>query len=543
MSSPESQNNDLVDRLKQLAQLFESGNLTYDEYQKAKSLLLDKSSEALDTNSLAKLLAQANFEYSGDEQEDEEDLDIEPQDRIEKIFESVFRLRGQGFIPAAEDPRKLAARYRRHRLINSLSIIAIVTLGLLFGVVALAYFPAYQPYRPEIGIIFAVIAIITFGTSFPAVRGYFRANHKLNVVRKTEGLPPIKGLARRLTYIGLIAPFLCVVSMIVLYFSGQSNQQSIQATSQARETSVAIIQITNTANMLATITAAQWTATSTSTATVTRTPTHTPTSTKTPTPSRTPTLTATATHTQTPTKTFTTTETNTATNTSTATPTQTTTPSLTPTSTFTATPTPLIATIIGNNVNARSCPSQNCEVVSVVSSDENIVVLGIYEEWYWVQLSNGETAYVFNNLVELPEEAVVAIAPTLTPSRPPSSTPRPTRTPQPTALSDLDRMNLGSDVAAQLESVFASNDFIVSIDLVSAIPLQDNLNQYLVYAEIRVRSGTSTTSNATLLRQQVENLLGVASGADFSVILNDGNSATDYMWDARNREWRITPLG
>lgn len=164
--------------------------------------------------------------------------------------------------------------------------------------------------------------------------------------------------------------------------------------------------------------------------------TWTPHPTKTDTPTSTPTLTPSDTLTPTLTLTHTSTFTPTDTSTSTVTPTASDTP--TRTRTPTATDTPIYVNVVNNGINARSCPSTECEILDVIQLTDYIEILGIYDDWYWVRLPDGKTAYMFGNLLNVPEDVEVAIAPTLTPSLTPSRipthtyTPWPTRTPIPT---------------------------------------------------------------------------------------------------------------
>ena len=208
-----------------------------------------------------------------------------------------------------------------------------------------------------------------------------------------------------------------IVVIVAVAFIGSSRNAANIAATQTQsafisKTQVANVRATDNAHQTddanATATATLWTPTPTVTST------HTPTITSTPTDTSTPTVTSTGTSTFTPTATYTSTN--------------------TPTATRTATPTatPVIGAVTGNNINARRCPSQSCAVVSVVTSQNDLAILGSYEDWYWVKLPNNETAYIFGDLVSLPEEAVVALAPTITPSSTSSATPTPTNTRRPT---------------------------------------------------------------------------------------------------------------
>ncbi|MBZ0302607.1 MAG: SH3 domain-containing protein [Anaerolineae bacterium] len=225
----------------------------------------------------------------------------------------------------------------------------------------------------------------------------------------------------------------CLIIIAVLIVSGVISANQNAASKATAQTQVALLNdtqaaeshATSTAKAIsdtnATATATWWTSTPTVTPSNTSTSTNTPTATATPTNTSTPTITPTATDTFTPTTT------ETATN--------------TPIATMTSTPMPtsVVASVTGNNINARRCPSQSCEVVRVVTSQEALVVLGEYDDWYWVKFPDNEAAYIFGDLVRLPEGAVVALAPTMTPTQHPSATPtatrtrRPTSTPKPTA--------------------------------------------------------------------------------------------------------------
>jgi hypothetical protein len=223
--------------------------------------------------------------------------------------------------------------------------------------------------------------------------------------------------------------------LLVIYSAFRNAAEQREQDEQATQTQAAVVVAQNTATQSAEQTqAAFWAEATQVTWTPTATRTATPTYTETPSPTLTFTPTDTPTHTVTPSPTSTFTPTNT--------PTYTVTPS--PTLTLTPSQTPVYAVVTGSEVNARDCPSLNCDVLRVVSSDEQFVVLGSYDDWYWIEFENGERAYVFGDLMQLPEDAVVAIAPTITPSFTPSSTPtnsptptktntpRPTLTPEPT---------------------------------------------------------------------------------------------------------------
>jgi hypothetical protein len=69
--------------------------------------------------------------------------------------------------------------------------------------------------------------------------------------------------------------------------------------------------------------------------------------------------------------------------------------------------------------------------VSVVTSNEVITILGIDGDWYRVEVGADEIAYIRGDLLEIPESAIVAIAPTITLSAVPSLTRRPAATPRP----------------------------------------------------------------------------------------------------------------
>jgi hypothetical protein len=95
--------------------------------------------------------------------------------------------------------------------------------------------------------------------------------------------------------------------------------------------------------------------------------------------------------------------------------------------------TPVYGTVKGANVNARSCPSTDCAPIAVLGSFSDVIILGVDGDWYWVQLADSRRAYVFGNLIQLPEGTVVMAAPTLTPSFTPTATPTSSNTPRPSA--------------------------------------------------------------------------------------------------------------
>jgi hypothetical protein len=81
----------------------------------------------------------------------------------------------------------------------------------------------------------------------------------------------------------------------------------------------------------------------------------------------------------------------------------------------TSSPPLLTASVKGTrNINARSCASTDCSIVGVVTPNEEVKVLDIEGDWYYVELSNGENAYVFGSLVNVVE---VVVAPTATSAR------------------------------------------------------------------------------------------------------------------------------
>lgn len=115
-------------------------------------------------------------------------------------------------------------------------------------------------------------------------------------------------------------------------------------------------------------------------------------------------------------------------------------------------------------------------------------------------------------------------------------------TPSNSDLSDRERIQEGQKISDTLQQTLETNDFIESIGLVSVIPLKDNLDQFSVYAEIKVKSGENSTNNATLLRLQTIQMIGNDALIDFSVIFDDGAQATEYLWIERDKDWHVTQL-
>lgn len=209
------------------------------------------------------------------------------------------------------------------------------------------------------------------------------------------------------------------------------------ATASSRETEIAFW---NQATLITFTPTASFTNTLTPTSTLTRTFTMTPTITFTPSLTLTNTFTMTPTTTFTPSLTFTNTSTMTPTATFTSTKTPTPTHTLTLTSTSTATNTPVVGGVINDRTNARICPSVECDLARIVLMSEEFVVLGSYNDWYWLEFEDNTRAFIRGDLMTLPEDAVVGIAPTMTPSFTPTSTrtntPRPTLTSTPFQFDD-----------------------------------------------------------------------------------------------------------
>jgi hypothetical protein len=197
--------------------------------------------------------------------------------------------------------------------------------------------------------------------------------------------------------------------------------------------------------------------------------------------------------TRTPTLTATSTPTNTNTPTETGTPSNTPTPSVTNT--------PVIGSVNGNGINARDCPSLECSSITTLNTIDEIVILGEYGEWYWVALPNGGSAYVFGNLISLPDGAEIAVAPTLTPSSTSSNTPLPTSTPRPTQ----------TQRPTETAIVFDEETLLLLVEL--ALITND-----LQVLDIRIQSGTLTVDmpNSHIFYTNEEYLgasLGGVSGA------------------------------
>lgn len=87
---------------------------------------------------------------------------------------------------------------------------------------------------------------------------------------------------------------------------------------------------------------------------------------------------------------------------------------------------------------------------------------------------------------------------------------------------------------AQLEEAISDVDGIRSILLVSI--LGD-----VVTIQACVEPGALTEATATALLQRSAEVLETAS-LEFSTILDDGSSASDYIWSNQSDTWRVTPL-
>lgn len=87
---------------------------------------------------------------------------------------------------------------------------------------------------------------------------------------------------------------------------------------------------------------------------------------------------------------------------------------------------------------------------------------------------------------------------------------------------------------AKLEMVFSAVSGVESVDVI-------NVTGNIVYAEIIVAPGSNTESMANALRQATYSTLARAD-IEFSVILNDRKSATDYLWSNQTDRWTVTHL-
>lgn len=85
--------------------------------------------------------------------------------------------------------------------------------------------------------------------------------------------------------------------------------------------------------------------------------------------------------------------------------------------------------VINSNVNVRSCASTNCQVLEVVSPDEEVIVLELENGWYAIEMDNGTLGYVHSDLLVVREGGSrQRVSPT--PSRNSASTPSATPSPE-----------------------------------------------------------------------------------------------------------------
>lgn len=97
--------------------------------------------------------------------------------------------------------------------------------------------------------------------------------------------------------------------------------------------------------------------------------------------------------------------------------------------------TPHVASASNKNVNIRSGPGTNYNVVGTLADLDEILVVGIDGDWYQIQLDES-LAYVASWLIDLPENTIVPVAVTLTDTPTSTSTPRPTLVERPTATEE-----------------------------------------------------------------------------------------------------------
>jgi len=91
----------------------------------------------------------------------------------------------------------------------------------------------------------------------------------------------------------------------------------------------------------------------------------------------------------------------------------------------------------------------------------------------------------------------------------------------------------------RLDGAFNEIAGINEIAYANADPLDDN--RWLVAMEVYVLPGLNTVDMAEALQQATFRRLVTAS-VDFSVLIDDTRTATDYVWNNRRDEWIITPI-
>jgi hypothetical protein len=174
---PTSSDDDLISRLKELAELHQAGHLTDNEYQRAKTKLLEGQTEESAVYSLGELLNDKSLqEDKSPTKPTKPKRETDGRDRLERVFEFIFRLRHQEVDLSGADPDKLAARYRFFRLINSVIILSIVSSGLGGGLSAIVFLHTREidGSRPQldIGIIGTQVTLLIFGLAPSSTAAY-----------------------------------------------------------------------------------------------------------------------------------------------------------------------------------------------------------------------------------------------------------------------------------------------------------------------------------------------------------------------------------
>ncbi len=78
---------------------------------------------------------------------------------------------------------------------------------------------------------------------------------------------------------------------------------------------------------------------------------------------------------------------------------------------------------------------------------------------------------------------------------------------------------------------------VISVGSTTAQAIDNN--SWFVYAEVQIQSGLNPVDIAEAIRQSAFEQLETNT-MEFSVILDDGQVAADYMWDNRANDWMIT---
>ena len=196
---------------------------------------------------------------------------------------------------------------------------------------------------------------------------------------------------------------------------------------------------------------------------------------------------------------------------------------------------PYVGAYRGQEVDANS--SASTLAVFDIPFDVGAAELALQDQHREIAVSWRDAA-VAMAATEPPPTATMTVTVTLTNTITPTSTRTATVAPVPTTQAEVAQEE---DLTSEFEAAFSDVVGVISVELVSVVPVRDNLGFSISFIA-NVESGYNTRNEATRLLQIVYDRLGPSNVWSFSVILDDDARRTDYSKDNRFEEWQVIEL-